>query len=123
MLNHSAPLANIFKIDVQQTLTCSAQVVGTDNSPAHTCSEVTQQNTPVIGLQLAILGNTIVDIINRNMITTVKADCTECKNKNIDKSKTETYTSLPEVILIQMVRFSVIRTPERIINKKNYIRN
>ena len=105
LLSYTEPLSNIFEIKLQQTFTCSAQVEGTDNSPAHTCSEVTTKYDKNIGLQLPISGSTIIEMINQNMHTNVKVDCTKCKNKNVDKSQTDTFTSLPDIIFIQLERF------------------
>ena len=76
LLSYTEPLSNIFEIKLQQTFTCSAQVEGTDNSPAHTCSEVTTKYDKNIGLQLPISGSTIIEMINQNMHTNVKVKLT-----------------------------------------------
>ena len=57
------PLSNICEIHVKESLTCAAQVEATDTCPSHTCSDVTQQTVPHIGLQLFIKANTIAKII------------------------------------------------------------
>ena len=115
MLQLSAPLIHLFKINVASTYTCQE------------CFDFTCRNIDIrIGLSDSVTSNSIKNIIKNNRTSFVQFDCNTCKDTT-NHIQRETFISLPDVLMIQAKRFEAriasCINPEPVItlNNINYI--
>ena len=89
----SEPLKNLFKFEMLTSYECQKCFDKSYNNVEH-----------FFGLNEAIKGTSIVDIIRNNRETSVESFCNIC-NTNVTKTKKESFTSSPEILMIQLQRF------------------
>ncbi|CAL4144063.1 unnamed protein product [Meganyctiphanes norvegica] len=90
----SETLMDLFNIKSSYTYTCQV------------CSEVTFRNTATCsGLQESIIGNSIETIIQNNRVGTIERKCNSCQ-QDTNQIKQETFTSLPDILMVQAKRFN-----------------
>ena len=106
-----------YLLPLSPSLTDICNITITYKDTCNACLEETQVTADCVGLQASINDNSIDSIIKKDMVSSVEANCTKCK-KNTEKLRRETFTSLPEVVMILTKRFMAIHTHQGFRNEK-----
>ncbi|CAL4064970.1 unnamed protein product, partial [Meganyctiphanes norvegica] len=88
---------------------------------SYTCqvsSEVTLRNTDTCsGLQESINGSSIETIIQNNRVSTIERKCNSCQ-QDTNQIKQETFTTLPDTLVVQAKRFNAGISNQGFFNQK-----
>merc|ERR1712240_703522 len=74
------------------------------SSECQHCHYITRTIEPSLGLNNSIVGKSIPEIIENNKKEDVTTLCEKCQHER-PKIKSQTFTSLPEILMVQINRF------------------